>query len=137
MQATDVLTGRIMGQTISPANGQTTGQTTGLRVIKRDGRIAPFDAAKIAAALGKAFLAVEGEAARGSSRVHETVERLTLDICAAIDRRQVARIAIEDIQDLAELALMRGGHHKAARAYVLWREARAADRAQPAAKPQR
>ncbi len=105
----------------------------GLQVIKRDGRTAPFDAAKIAAALGKAFLAVEGEAARGSSRVHEIVERLTLDICAAIDRRQVARIAIEDLQDLAELALMRGGHHKAARAYVLWREARAAERAQAAA----
>lgn len=61
-------------------------------------------------------MGVEGEAARGSCRVHEIVERLTLDICAAIDRRQVARIAIEGLQDLAELALMRSRHHKAARA---------------------
>jgi ribonucleoside-diphosphate reductase alpha chain len=115
-----------------------THQQAGLQVIKRDGRLVPFDATKIAVALGKAFLAVEGEGARGSERVHDLVEAMTVAISAAISRRQVARIAIEDIQDLAELALMRGGHHKIARAYVLWREARAAGRAAEAAPaPQR
>ena len=33
-------------------------------------------------------------------------------------------IHIEDIQDQVELALMRGEHHKVARAYVLYREQR-------------
>ncbi len=108
-------------------------QTAALKVIKRDGRLVPFDAGKIAVALGKAFLAVEGEEARGSERVHDLVETMTVAISAAVERRQVARIAIEDIQDLAELALMRGGHHKVARAYVLWREARALERASLAA----
>ena len=35
-------------------------------------------------------------------------------------------IHIEDIQDQVELALMRDEHHKVARAYVLYREQRAA-----------
>ncbi|MFA5531573.1 MAG: ribonucleoside-diphosphate reductase subunit alpha, partial [Thiohalomonadaceae bacterium] len=44
---------------------------------------------------------------------------------------------IEDIQDQVELALMRSGHHKVARAYVLYREEHARRRAQetPAATP--
>ncbi|MDE1949087.1 MAG: ribonucleoside-diphosphate reductase subunit alpha, partial [Burkholderiales bacterium] len=40
---------------------------------------------------------------------------------------------IEDVQDQVELGLMRGGHHEVARAYVLYRERRAQERArQPA-----
>ena len=37
---------------------------------------------------------------------------------------------IEDVQDQVELGLMRGGHHEVARAYVLYRERRAQERAQ-------
>ncbi len=37
---------------------------------------------------------------------------------------------IEDIQDQVELALMRAGEHEVARAYVLYREERARERAQ-------
>jgi ribonucleoside-diphosphate reductase alpha chain len=36
---------------------------------------------------------------------------------------------IEDVQDQVELGLMRGGHHEIARAYVLYRERRAQERA--------
>jgi ribonucleoside-diphosphate reductase alpha chain len=36
---------------------------------------------------------------------------------------------IEDVQDQVELGLMRGGHHEVARAYVLYRERRAQERA--------
>ena len=36
---------------------------------------------------------------------------------------------IEDIQDQVELALMRNGEQKVARAYVLYREERARERA--------
>ncbi|MCP4410428.1 MAG: ribonucleoside-diphosphate reductase subunit alpha, partial [Gammaproteobacteria bacterium] len=41
---------------------------------------------------------------------------------------------IEDIQDQVELALMREGHHKVARAYVLYREGRAKARAEQRAR---
>ncbi|MBN8628003.1 MAG: ribonucleoside-diphosphate reductase subunit alpha [Planctomycetes bacterium] len=100
-----------------------------LRVIRRNGRLAPFDAAKIAVAMTKAFLAVEGSASEQSARIRDTVERLTRQVVDALERRpQPATIHIEDVQDQVELALMRAGEHKTARAYVLYREQRARQR---------
>lgn len=97
-----------------------------LKVIRRNGTLAPFNANKIAIAMTKAFLAVEGDAAAGSSRVNETVSRLVEKIATAFVRRMPSggTIHIEDIQDQVELVLMRTGEHKVARAYVLYREER-------------
>ncbi|WP_072390350.1 ribonucleoside-diphosphate reductase subunit alpha [Hyphomicrobium sp. CS1BSMeth3] len=107
------------------------------QVIRRNGTVTPFDASKITIALTKAFLAVEGGRAAASRRVHEVVEELTQQIATALMRRSdVGRtFHIEEIQDQVELALMRGGHHKVARAYVLYREARAKERAAEKAAP--
>ena len=112
-----------------------TGAEPGYRVIRRNGGTTPFDAAKITVALTKAFLAVEGGQAAGSARVHDLVEELTRQTVVALTRRADAgrTFHIEEIQDQVELALMRGGHHKVARAYVLYREERAAERARAAA----
>lgn len=101
-------------------------------VIRRNGAVTPFDASKIAIAVTKAFLAVEGGTAAASRRVHDSVEEVTAQVVAAVTRRIDAQraIHIEDIQDQVELALMRGGHHKVARAYVLYREERAKQREQ-------
>mgnify|MGYP003694742039 CR=1 FL=1 len=44
---------------------------------------------------------------------------------------------IEDVQDQVELGLMRGGHHEVARAYVLYRERRAQERAKQGAARRR
>jgi ribonucleoside-diphosphate reductase alpha chain len=97
-----------------------------LRVIRRNGKIAPYDAEKIAIAMTKAFLAVEGGQAPASSRIHESVGHLTQQITAAFARRLPGggTIHIEDIQDQVELMLMRAGEQKVARAYVLYREQR-------------
>lgn len=97
-----------------------------LRVIRRNGKVTPFDASKIAVAMTKAFLAVEGGSAATSTRIHETVEQLTHNIVEAFRRRMPdgGTIHIEDIQDQVELALMREGQQKVARAYVLYREER-------------
>ncbi|MGO4684985.1 ribonucleoside-diphosphate reductase subunit alpha [Hyphomicrobium sp. 2TAF46] len=101
------------------------------QVIRRNGGVTPFDARKITVALTKAFLAVEGGRAAASRRVHETVEGLTEQIVAALTRRgaQGRTFHIEEIQDQVELALMRSENHKVARAYVLYREERARERA--------
>ena len=48
-----------------------------LRVIKRNGTVVPYTDDKITVAITKAFLAVEGGTAAASSRIHETVARLT------------------------------------------------------------
>ena len=97
-----------------------------LRVIRRNGKITPYDDSKISVAMTKAFLVVEGGQAAASNRVHETVQQLTEQITAVFVRRLAAdgTVHIEDIQDQVELALMRAGEHKVARCYVLYREER-------------
>jgi ribonucleoside-diphosphate reductase alpha chain len=106
------------------------------QVIRRNGLPSPFDPSKIAIALTKAFLAVEGNSAAASRRVHDIVAGLTEQIVASLMRRADTgrTFHIEDIQDQVELALMRGEHHKVARAYVLYREERARARAEAETK---
>ena len=103
-----------------------------LRVIKRNGTVVPFDASKIAIAMTKAFLAVEGGKAAASTRVREMVDGLTQQITATFKRRMPSggTIHIEEIQDQVELILMRSGEQKIARDYVLYREEHARLRAQ-------
>ncbi|SMH56447.1 ribonucleoside-diphosphate reductase class II [Mesorhizobium australicum] len=111
--------------------GARRGAEPGYRVIRRNGGLTPFDPTKITVALTKAFLAVEGSTAAGSRRVHDVVEDLTEQVVTALTRRvgEGRIFHIEDVQDQVELALMRGEHHKIARAYVLYREERARERA--------
>ncbi|MEQ3623568.1 MAG: ribonucleoside-diphosphate reductase subunit alpha, partial [Marinobacter sp.] len=102
-----------------------------LRVIKRNGKVVGYDDDKITVAISKAFLAVEGGTAAASSRIHETVARLTEQVTATFKRRMPSggTIHIEEIQDQVELALMRNGEQKVARDYVLYREQQASKRA--------
>ncbi|QFT83695.1 Ribonucleoside-diphosphate reductase 1 subunit alpha [Halomonas sp. THAF12] len=106
-----------------------------LRVIKRTGDVVPFDAGKIAVALSKAFIAVEGDNAATSSRVRDLVQQASESIAQAFQRRMPdgGTVHIEDIQDQVELALMRAGEQKVARAYVLYREEHARARAEAGA----
>ncbi|MDX1722647.1 MAG: ribonucleoside-diphosphate reductase subunit alpha [Pseudomonas sp.] len=101
-----------------------------LRVIKRNGTVVPYTDDKITVAITKAFLAVEGGTAAASSRIHETVERLTEQVSATFKRRMPSggTIHIEEIQDQVELALMRAGEQKVARDYVIYRESRSQER---------
>lgn len=110
--------------------------TTGYQVIRRTGSVTAFDPAKIKTALTKAFLAAEGETASGSHRVHDSVDGLTEQVVSVLHRRAAPghTLQIEDIQDQVELALMRSEHHKVARAYVLYREDRARERAKADAR---
>jgi ribonucleoside-diphosphate reductase alpha chain len=103
-----------------------------LRVIKRNGTVVSYDDSKIAVAMTKAFLAVEGGTAAASSRVREQVRGLVDQMSATFERRfpSGGTLHIEDIQDQVELALMRSGEHKVARDYVLYRDSRARARAE-------
>lgn len=103
-----------------------------LRVIKRNGTVVPYAEDKIAIAVTKAFLAVEGGTAAASSRVHEVVKVFTQQISDTFNRRMPSggTVHIEDIQDQVELTLMRNGEHKVARDYVLYRAERARVRAE-------
>lgn len=95
-----------------------------LKTIKRNGKVVNYDDSKIKVAITKAFIADEGGSAPTSDRIHQQIEELTRQISQVFKRRLPSggAIHIEDIQDQVELALMRSGHYKVARAYVLYRE---------------
>ncbi len=102
------------------------------QIIRRNGAVVPFEPNKIAIAMMKAFLAVHGTQGAASASVREMVDGLTQTVVRALMRSRPGggTFHIEDVQDQVELGLMRGSHHEAARAYVLYREKRTQERAQ-------
>ena len=114
---------------VAPASRRDSGESVSstapgqLRVIKRNGAVVAYDDSKIAVAITKAYLAVEGGNAAASTRIHESVAQLSGQISDIFRRRMPSggTIHIEDIQDQVELALMRTGEHKIARSYVIYR----------------
>lgn len=86
-------------------------------IRKRDGKIVPFDQERITQAVFKAMKAV------GEEQRDEAV-RCSNEVCALLlkkfHRRSIP--AVEEIQDLVEEVLIRRGHVKTVKAYILYRE---------------
>ena len=80
-----------------------------LRVIKRNGKVVPFELDKIKVAVTKAFLSVESGGAAASERIHNKVEGITHGVLETFSRRMPSggTLHIEEIQDQVELQLMR------------------------------
>ncbi|WP_308258365.1 ribonucleoside-diphosphate reductase subunit alpha [Saccharothrix obliqua] len=93
----------------------TTTGTVAAKVIRRDGSVAEFDPTKVAAAMTKAFLAVEGEPRR------PLVAGLAEEVASALLRPD-AVLHVEQVRDQVERVLVRVGHHRVARAYASYRE---------------
>ena len=86
-------------------------------IRKRDGRLVPFEEAKIADAVQKAVRAVGGtdmERARGIARQISGI----LEIIYKDGRVPT----VENVQDLVEKILIENGHAKTAKAYILYRK---------------
>ena len=113
------------------ANQPTLSTYQSYQIIRRNGAVVSFEPSKIAVALMKAFLAVHGTSGAASASVRETVEQLTQNVVRALLRSRPSggTFHIEDVQDQVELGLMRSSNHEVARAYVLYRERRAQERA--------
>src|SRR5450830_472844 len=122
-------TGVLSGVAGSPT-GTTTINYDDYRIIRRNGSVVGFEPSKIAIAMTKAFLAVNGGQGAASARIRELVEQLTNNVVAALVRRQPngGTFHIEDVQDQVELSLMRSGEHDVAREYVLYRAKRMEER---------
>ena len=116
----DQLTAQTKAEHAIPSSGSTVYPHN---VIRRNGETTPFDRSKIAIAITKAFLAVEGQSASNSSRIHDLVDTLSTKVCNALVKHMPDSgvIHIENIQDQVELALMRAGEHKISQAYVIYR----------------
>ena len=86
-------------------------------VQKRDGRIVPFDQDKITNAIFKAAQSVGGDDKERALFVSNAV-------AAMLEERYGAGQVptVEDIQDLVERALIKHGHAKTAKAYILYRD---------------
>lgn len=89
------------------------------QVIKRDGKIAPFDISKISAAITKAFEAQCRE-------YHPSViDLLALRVTADFEGKiKDGMVAVEDIQDSAEKVLSEAGYADVAKSYILYRKQR-------------
>ncbi|MBI3284091.1 MAG: ribonucleoside-diphosphate reductase subunit alpha [Burkholderiales bacterium] len=122
--------GAVPSHAAQPAAAGHAGAYSEYRILRRNGAVVGFEPSKIAIAMTKAFLAVNGGQGAASARVRELVEQLTGNVVAALIRRQPAggTFHIEDVQDQVELALMRSGEHDVARSYVLYRAKRMEER---------
>ena len=89
-------------------------------VVKRNGAVVPFNRDRITNAIYRAAVSVGG-------RDRATAEKLT-DQVIDIMRRNCAETqlpTVEEIQDVVESVLIKNGHVRTAKAYILYRQERA------------
>jgi uridine kinase len=86
------------------------------QILKRDGRIVPFNREKITFAILQAAVAVGG-------RDRVKAEKVTDDVVQMLEKRQRGDSipTVEEVQDLVEKALIERGHAKTAKAYIVYR----------------
>jgi len=94
-------------------------------VIKRTGAVVPFNKDRITNAIYRAAVAVGG-------RDRSVAEALADQVVQLLEARTPPGAAphVEEIQDLVETVLIKNGHARTAKAYILYREERARHREQ-------
>ena len=89
-------------------------------VVKRNGEVAPFDREKITVAIYKAAAAVGGHD-------RALTERLGSEVIAALSATYTddSPPTVEEVQDVVERVLIKAGHAKTAKAFIVYRHERA------------
>lgn len=115
------------------ASGQAAKAVAIPTIIKRDGRIVPFDSNKISAAIWKGMNSVHEGSLEDAGMVAQQVFAELVRI-----KRKFKNFVptVEGVQDVVEAELMRSDFVKTAKHYVLYREERAKLRAQGAEVPE-
>jgi len=90
---------------------------TQLRLIRRNGKVVPWNESKIEIAIRQAFLSLKLDS--------EPAVQLARDVTQHVLRLGQEFVNIEDVQDLVQETLMRAGQYKAAETYILYRARRA------------
>lgn len=90
-------------------------------IVKRDGRVVPFDTSKITFAILRAAVAVGG-------RDRKLAESIADKVVALLEQRKGGRKGaeasyptVEEVQDAVEKVLIEEGHAKTAKAYIVYR----------------
>jgi ribonucleoside-triphosphate reductase (thioredoxin) len=93
------------------------------KIVKRDGRIVPFDETKIEKAIQKAISAVDGDADINEKCGNPKL--LANQVIKILNERTHHKSipAVEEIQDIVEEVLIRNGCVHIAKAYILYRNA--------------
>lgn len=107
------------------------------KIVKRDGRVVPFDREKIVFAILRAAVSVGG-------RDRDIAEGVAAQVVAILDRRysevegdsdgeaqngEPAYPTVEEVQDAVEKVLIENGHAKTAKAFIVYRYEHALKRA--------
>ena len=95
-------------------------------IVKRDGRILPYDRGKVEAAIYRAAYAEGGHDRTRAAYLAEHVE-LTLNRNFTLNQRPT----VEDVQDAVEKTLIEHGHARTAKTFILYRNERARMRKAP------
>ena len=94
--------------------------TSTLRVIRRNNQVVPWSEHKVEIAVRKTFLSLQRDSAPAVAITRAVTER--------VHSSKQSFVHIEEIQDMVQEELMKGGHFKVAEAYILFRAQRAASR---------
>jgi len=100
--------------------GESASGTIVKKIVKRDGRTADFDKEKITNAVFKAASAIGGE---DRKKAEELAEKVVYFINQAYDDNKLP--TVENVQDIVETVLIKEGHAKTAKAYIIYRQKRA------------
>ena len=85
-------------------------------IVKRDGRVATFNEAKITTAIWMAMRSVRDPD-------DEAAQKLAQQVIAVLDERFVGENpTVEEVQDLVEETLISAGRTQTAKAYILYRK---------------
>lgn len=91
-----------------------------MEVIKRDGRVVPFDSKRITNAITKAFIEIDGEL---TTEAQNKIDSIVSSISA-----KNKTLSVEEIQDIIEEKLMASNRKDVAKAYILFRAMRTRQR---------
>lgn len=83
-------------------------------IVKRDGRVVPFNVQKIADAIFKAAVSAGGSD-------EKTAMDLATKACLLLEKQGFTKPTVEDIQNAVEKTLIEEGHAKTAKSYILYR----------------
>jgi len=97
-------------------------QPVGVKLIRRNNSVVPWNEAKIATAIRRAFLTMEEDPEPGGQIARAVTNRVTTLGSSQID--------IEEVQDIVQEELMRHGYFRVAEHYILYRAQRARLRAE-------
>ncbi|GHU34638.1 anaerobic ribonucleoside triphosphate reductase [Clostridia bacterium] len=91
------------------------------KIVKRDGREAPFNIEKIRSAISKAMRAAGIDSSERAEQIAYNAAEMVEDLCKAEGKLYPT---VEQIQDVVERALMDAGHARVAKEYILYRAKR-------------